>query len=206
MTSRYLRYLPAPLQEGEFLGQFLLAFESQLTGLDEREASEGIERKLDRIHSWFDPVGEDPVGGAHAPVEFLPWLASWVSVSLRDDWTEAFKRNFIRSAVSLHRKRGTREGMREMLELFLGAGSVQISDGGGLLTHYFRVVFSVRDSDPALLARLEHMVRALIDQQKPAHTFYGLEIRSPTLCLTREAGRQMTVGVNTVLGTGTVNS
>ncbi len=210
-TSRYLQYLPAPLQEGDieaggFLGRFLLAFECLLTGLEERKELEGIEHKLDRIHTWFDPIGEDPVGGGRAPDEFLPWLAGWVAVSLREEWTSEARRRFIRRAVSLHRKRGTLEGMREMLQLFLGNVPLQVTDGGEFPAHFFHVSFSVPDRDPVLLARLAHMVRTLIDQQKPAHTFYGLEIKFPTMRLTRVKGQQLTIGRNTILGTAKFNS
>ncbi len=206
MTSRYLNYLPAPLRQEAFLGNFLLAFEGLLTGLAAHKAPEGIEQKLERIHTWFDPVGEDPVGGAQAPDEFLPWLAGWVAVSLREEWTPEFKRQFIRRAVSLHRKRGTLAGLKELLELCLGNVPVHISEGGTLPPHFFRVSFSVSDRNPALLARLEHLVRTLIDQHKPAHTVYGLEIKFPTMRLTRVPGQQLTIGTNTILGTAKFKS
>lgn len=42
------------------------------------------------------------------PVEFLPWLAWAMSVDeWQDDWPEARKRAAVRSAVELHRKKGT---------------------------------------------------------------------------------------------------
>ncbi|XZF66229.1 MAG: phage tail protein [Gloeotrichia echinulata DVL01] len=42
---------------------------------------------IDDIHLYFNPQD--------TPEEFLPWLAGWVSLSLRDDWAVEVKRQFI---------------------------------------------------------------------------------------------------------------
>src|SRR5205814_3008837 len=127
-------------QGDERLGRFLLAFERILTGLgapDPATVSEippGIEQILDRIYTYFDPVGT--IAG-RAPDEFLPWLASWVATSLRDDWDSQTRRNFIRNMASLYQKRGTRDGLVAMLELYTGV-SVTVDDSSKV-PYYFNV-------------------------------------------------------------------
>ncbi|MBM7116698.1 phage tail protein I [Archangium primigenium] len=197
-TSSYFQYLPAVLQQDPVLGDFLKAFEHMYTGYSETGMPEGLELTLDRIHTWFDPVGENPHRGA--PEDFLPWLADWVAVSLRQEWSLEFKRQFIRRAVSLHRKRGTREGVREVLQLLLPDVSVEVSRGDPEESHFFRVSFSVHKRDPAELARLAHQVSTLVDQQKPAHTVYALEIHSPSMQISHEQGKELRIGKNTLLG------
>ena len=39
-----------------------------------------------------------------APAEFLPWLAGWVALGLRDDWREKDKRQIMRDIVSNAKK------------------------------------------------------------------------------------------------------
>lgn len=101
----YLEYLPGIYQQDPasklFLEQFLSIFEHFF---------EGIEEKIDNIVRYFIP-------GA-TPVEFLPWLASWLSLSLNDKWPTEKKRLFIRKASDFFKKRGTLKGLQEVLEIF----------------------------------------------------------------------------------------
>ncbi len=59
--SSYLKYLPALYSESEFMGRFLLIFESVLGPL------EGM---IDNLAYYFDP--------GICPEEMLNWLASWM--------------------------------------------------------------------------------------------------------------------------------
>jgi phage tail-like protein len=101
----YPEYLPGLYQTDPtsklFLEQFLSIFEHFF---------EGIENEIDNIVRYFIP-------GA-TPVDFLPWLASWLSLSLNDKWPVEKKRLFIRKASGLFKKRGTLKGMQEVLEIF----------------------------------------------------------------------------------------
>ena len=63
--SSYLDHLPAIYSEGDFMGRFLMIFESVLGPM------EGV---IDNIAHYFD--------AATAPKELLPWLASWVNLAL----------------------------------------------------------------------------------------------------------------------------
>jgi phage tail-like protein len=61
----------------------------------------------------------------------LPWLASWVGVSQRDDWDETFKRWLISKIVPLYRNRVTKAGIKELLELYTGE-EMEIYEAGGM--------------------------------------------------------------------------
>jgi phage tail-like protein len=102
----YLDYLPAIYREdtgsAAFLDPFLAIFEGTFTGVD---------IAIDRMSRLFDPLATPP--------EFLPWLATWLAVSRDEEWPEEKLRGFIRNAALFYRKRGTREGLEEMLRFFL---------------------------------------------------------------------------------------
>jgi phage tail-like protein len=105
----------------------LLAFEQILTGgVLADEGQLGLEEHIDQISAYLRPLAprnSNSSGLQQAPEAFLPWLASWVALSLRDDWNEATKRRFIGRMVPLYRKRGTKEGLKELLELYVRAVS-----------------------------------------------------------------------------------
>lgn len=71
-----------------------------------------IDFTIDHISRYFDTY--------KTPPEFLSWLGSWLDVSMDEDWPEDKKRLFIRNAVSMYKKRGTREGLELSIELFTG--------------------------------------------------------------------------------------
>jgi phage tail-like protein len=210
-VSSYLPYLPAVLRQSPFLGRFLLAFEAVLSGVDESSIPEdpaleryrklaGLERVLDGIDRFFDPARTDP--------EFLPWLAQWVATSLRDDWSEQTKRTFLASIVPLYRERGTRAGIEKVLHLSGDeAQVVDFHDGlhedleathfGSLPKppHFFGVIVTVNERDPVELARRTRRVRAIVDREKPAHTYYGLRILYPAMRINNDKS-------NTAFGPG----
>jgi phage tail-like protein len=105
--TSYLDYLPAVYREDSagngLLERFLAIFESIFFEID---------FTIENIGRFFETSG--------APPEFLSWLGSWLAVSMDTDWPEDKKRLFIRKAVSLYKKRGTREGLEESIELFTG--------------------------------------------------------------------------------------
>jgi phage tail-like protein len=201
-VSSYLQYLPASFREDPFAGRFLAAFEAILggTGAD----ASGLRGKIKRIADYFDPATTEP--------EFLPWLASWVALSLRADWDVATRRDFIAQIVPLYRLRGTPEGLRRMLALYTGR-QVVVDDRLEAPAHFFQVQLSLARADPELIRSTQQIARAIIDQEKPAHTFYALQIATPTMRLVSlelqrrerdpETGEEpplLILGDNTVLG------
>lgn len=251
-VSSYLQYLPAILQEGEFIGRFLLAFEATLSGIAPegeepisttgpvfhagippiQPLSEnrglalptnlkppkiiiGLETILDHIEAFFDPD--------RTPEDFLPWLAQWVATSLRDDWSVATKRKFIGQIIPLYKLRGTRAGIQKVLELSdVEAKIVDFHDGkdveveekafgsGAKPPHFFGVIVTLRTRNPALLANTIRRVRAIVDREKPAHTYYGLQIWYPAMQINDNPqntafGEGIIIGQTTSLGTITAN-
>lgn len=170
--SSYLNYLPAMFQEDALVSSFLLAFEQILSG-QETEASTppGLEARLDQIYCYFNPLhsSSDP---AVAPLDFLPWLASWVALGLQDDWTEETKRRFIRNVVPLYKKRGTKAGLKELLELYTQT-QVQIEEFEQP-PHYFQIKLTLTQEALNKQPNLLQTIKTLIDREKPAHTFYAL--------------------------------
>ena len=186
--SSYLDYLPAALQEDPFLGQFLLAFEAILSGVEGVSTPPGFEKTLAEIHTKFSAT-PTPFSATQAPKEFLPWLAGWVALSLRDDWDEQVKRDFIQQIVPLYQKRGTKEALTQMLKIYLQKqGSRTVTEYVEIfefdrIPHYFQVQLRLDSQDLTEYRRKETIARAILDREKPAHTIYALQILMPTMRL-----------------------
>jgi len=224
-VSGYLDHLPAVFRQDPFVGRFLLAFETVLGGTDVGigpgtagtspgagagvgpdigPPRPGLEAVIGRVAVYFDPMTTEP--------EFLPWLANWVALSLRADWDDPTKRAFIQQAVQLYRLRGTRAGLELMLRLYTGH-AVAVYDRFEQPAHFFQVRLTLPQADPQLLRRTQQIARAIIDQLKPAHTFYALQMATPTMRLVSLALQQreeaaglgrpplLILGENTLLGT-----
>lgn len=209
--SRYLEYLPGIYQQdadkGAFLGRFLKIFEKLLTGIDDAGGgtSEGLEQVVTRLHTFFDPET--------APPEFLNWLAGWTALVLRDEWEENKKRRLINRIVALYRIRGTKRGLEEYIKIYLPGVDVQITEVvapfqigetstvgkdtylGGSPPHFFVVTIILPEPNLELKKIREKEVRAIIDLEKPAHTYYELRTIVPTL----QVGKYSHVGLDTLL-------
>jgi phage tail-like protein len=159
--STYLKYLPALYSGDEFMGRFLLIFESILGP---------IERTVDNLPYYFD--------ARMTPPEVLPWLASWIGLVLDERWPEVRRRELIRAAVELYQWRGTRRGLLEFLRLYTGHTPEITETGVGRANvtdeQAFRFKVRLRVPNPAELDRA--VIEAIIDAEKPAHVGYTLEI------------------------------
>ncbi|MCL5109898.1 MAG: phage tail protein I [Chloroflexi bacterium] len=168
--SRYLDYLPAIFRQDEFMGRFLLVFESVLGPL------EGVVAEL--------PYYCDP---SVSPEDMLPYLAHWVALGLDERWPEAQRRRMIRAAAELHRWRGTRRGLRAYVQAITGIAPlvVENTDGSRLgednrlgwstrlgreVPHCVTVTVPVEPGQTVDEAELAELVQA----EKPAHTVYVL--------------------------------
>ncbi len=206
--SRYFANLPAWLRRDPQLGRVLLAFERILDGVDdlpEGTADPGVPALtalIERLPAYLRP-GPGEQAETRAPTEFVPWLARWVAVTLREEWDEEAKRRVVAGAMQLYRLRGTREGLASMIAVYVGLReSVKIHEFAAV-PHFFQVEVTLASRDPKALARTDRSVRAIIDQEKPAHTFYGLRFAFPSMQIVdkpTEARPGVLVGVNTLLG------
>lgn len=203
-SGRYLEYLPSLYEQDDFMGRFLMLFESFWGPIDQQIGS---------IHHYFDPD--------LTPARFLPWLASWFDLVLDDNWSEAQQRELLNSVIWLYRRRGTRVALQRYLEIFTGypveilekraknmtlGRNARLGVGVALGTtnqpHTFTVKVKLRPLDPPAhldaktdgeadskidneaaereVERLEKQRRDLINRmivaEKPAHTSYQLEI------------------------------
>jgi len=160
-ASTYLKYLPAIYSADDFMGRFLLIFESILSPID---------RTVGNLHYYFDPQ--------ITPAELLPWLASWLGLALDERWPEEQRRALILAAVDLYQWRGTRHGLSEFVRLYTGLTPEIVEHGVGRRgvteAAAFRFTVRIKVPDPALVDRA--VVEAIIEAEKPAHTGYNLEI------------------------------
>lgn len=182
--SAYLRYLPALYTRDELMGRLLTLFESFWSPIDHQVRS---------LPLYFDPTV--------TPREMLPWLASWLDLTLDEEWPELQRRRLLRAARRLYAKRGTRVGLEEYLTIYTGgdvrivehrAENFRIRTGGSLGTgialgsennpHSFTVMVrlppTVDVSRPEVLEKWEKVLTQIIDNEKPAHTTYTLHLSS----------------------------
>ncbi|MFC1892692.1 phage tail protein [Chloroflexota bacterium] len=172
--SSYLEYLPGLYRDDEFMGQFLLIFESIMKPL---------ERTVSDLALYFDPMV--------TPESLLNWLAYWVDLALDPTWPIERRRELVKSAAELYRWRGTKRGLAEYLRIYtgsvpeiseyiqgmrldqetkLGINTKLGSSGEG---HHFTVSLEF-DSENEIDI---NTVRSIIESQKPAHTVYTLQIK-----------------------------
>lgn len=217
-TSQYLSYLPALFGEAvddngvSMLGQFLLAFEhilsqKRISANRELANQPALGELLNEIHDYFDPSktpnGElrrnqiNTIGEPKA--DFLPWLASWVALTLRDDWDVEEKRRFIRGVIPLYKFRGTRQGLKEILQIYTNLEQEDVVNIYEFpdIPHYFQVELALASINSTQYRVKQQIAVAIIDQEKPAHTFYSLSIRSIG---TIQIGEVSTIGEDTLLG------
>ena len=190
--GRFLEYLPSLFEQDNFMGRFLMLFESFWGPIDQQ---------ISGIHNYFDPD--------LTPAHFLPWLATWFDLVLDEHWSEAQQRELLNSVMWLYRRRGTRVALQRYLEIFtqhpveilekraknmnlgpkarLGLG---VALGVGNMPHTFTVRLQLpaipppadldEESAAREVARLEKqrlsLIHRLIVGDKPAHTSYRLEV------------------------------
>ena len=171
--SSYLKYLPSMYQEDEFMEQFLLIFESILGP---------IENTVDNLPLYFDPK--------MIPEPLMPWLASWVNLTLDHTWPVERRRELVRSAAELYRWRGTRWGLSQYLQIYTGTTPV-ISEyipgmrldsetklgedtklGSSGSGHHFSVTLELGDDNGIDIDK----IKGIIEAQKPAHAAYTLQV------------------------------
>lgn len=196
MPGEMIQYLPAIYQaEGDhsFLAHLLAAFETILLRNATGSGVRSLEDVISDLARYFDPKRTE--------TEFLPWLANWVALSLRADLSEARKREAIARIVPLYGKRGTKDGIKDLVELFTGGTitliepddlELQIRDHstigrdtwlGGPPPHVFRARFTPPHEDSKDKEQRERqgklqieIARWAIEMAKPAHTWYTLEV------------------------------
>lgn len=155
-------------------------FERYLRGFD--DMAEPMRAMLSNLAQRFDPD--------EASADLLPWLSTWVSLALDENWPQLKRRRLIKEAVELYRWRGTRRGLARYLELYTGL-TPEINDKpftgmrlgrdallgrattlGDVPPHTFVLTLTV--SKPGQVNA--QTVHEIIQANKPAHTAYELRI------------------------------
>jgi phage tail-like protein len=185
--SKYINFLPEIYRVNDFTGRFLMLFESFL---------EPVSAQVNGIENYFDPD--------LTPPEFLPWLASWIGISWDVPITDERKRVLLRKSLQLFQSRGTKDALKEFLEIYTG-GKAEITEhktrnmklgkqarlghtialGKRNLPHTFSVDLAVPSEVSSQFKNLppdraealyRQMVVSLINTQKPAHTACDLSL------------------------------
>jgi len=209
--SVLVQYLPAIYQEDPFIGGFLPAFEKILLGRTDAPgpSAPGLEETIAKLAVFFDPK--------ETPEEFLSWLADWTAFSYRSDLDPLKQRDFISKIIQFYRRRGTKENLKALLEIFT-TGIPTITENqenlfqiekhstigkdtylGGGAPHYFQVTISLPQASPAIQNKQMAIAYAIINLEKPAHAYYSLGAIFPSM----EIGCSSTIGVDTQLGMAT---
>ncbi len=160
--------LPAYLQEDEFAVRLTDAFDGVLAPAI---------AVLDCLEAYVDPL--------LAPDDFVDWLASWVGLDVDAHWEEPRRRHSVLAAITLHRARGTIEGLRAQLALATD-GEVEVTETGGTVwaltpsendddtAPYLHIRVVTDDPEGIRPAALEELVEAV----KPAHLPHSIEVVS----------------------------
>lgn len=170
-----------------------------------------VSNRLDTIHQLFDPRSTEP--------DFLPWLASWLAITLSPEWDDLERRKMLRAATELFPYRGTARAIEQFVRIYTGAeveviendwpysgfrigvGSTVGSDTVILppmnLAHCFvvRIARSADEVDDEEIIKIHQIIGA----QKPAHTSYflsfGDDLGSGDMDVFMEVGEVRGIGV-----------
>jgi phage tail-like protein len=167
-SRAYLRGgLPAVYQEGDFGMRFIGALETLL---------DPIVAVLDALPAHFS--------ADHAPRDILDLLSAWLGVDLDESQTPAQRREMLRQAAELGRRRGTRAGMELALSLMFPKLPLRVEDLGGVRTDppeegmkAAAATFIVYCDKP-IAEETQAAVARCIEQYKPVHTTYRLRVKA----------------------------
>jgi phage tail-like protein len=113
--SSYLRYLPALYSEDpesrDLTARFLSLFEA---------SSVDLGRAIAELPRLFQPLAADP--------ELLPWLAERIDLLLDERWSTEKRREMLKKALPLYRRRGTRAAFEAFLTDY-GSPGVRVVEG-----------------------------------------------------------------------------
>jgi phage tail-like protein len=161
--------LPSIYREEDFGMRFVGALEELL---------DPIVAILDGLSAHFDPD--------LAPRDVLDLVAVWLGVDLDESQSIAARRDKVRHAAELGRRRGTVAGLQLALKLSFPNLPLRVEDGGGVswstdpspkaepgVTQF--IVYC----DRPIPAEQQAAVARCIEQVKPIHTSYRLRVKAP---------------------------
>ncbi len=234
--SNLLEYLPEIYQSKPFLGQFLLAFEKILLGRADSVnfPDQGLETKIAHLHTYFDPqqTPEEFLPWLASWValsfradldiqqqrDFIANIVERYRFRGTKGNLEALLKIFIKGTPTITETSDAelQIGDSQLLnqvdnpqqlppQSVLGKGTYI----GGGAPHFFTVRIALSTElkkEPKRLKRQVEIASAIIEQEKPAHTKYQLEIIYPdtiqigTFDPVSGEGTGSQIGIDTILG------
>jgi phage tail-like protein len=144
----------------------------------------GLEELLDPIVALLDALPEH-LSPDLAPADVLELITGWLGIQLNESQPTSERREIVRNASELGRRRGTRRGIELALALGFPALPFRVEDGGGVvwsrdgeLPEAPAPAFVVYCDQPIPEERQAAVAR-LIEQVKPAHVGYRLRVKTP---------------------------
>lgn len=158
--SSYLELLPGIYHESDFMARFLLIFEHILSPID---------RTITNIPDYLDP--------GITPPDYVPWLASWVGITLDGRWPVERQRDVVLAAPELYRWRGTKRGLEKFIQLYTGSppeiDQPTLREIAADRSRAYRFSVRVRVQRSQGLSR--QLVESIIELEKPAFAACSLE-------------------------------
>lgn len=130
---------------------------------------------LDNLEFYFDPE--------LAPADFVDWLAGWLAIPAGDAGSLSERRQMIRRIPDLYRRRGTRGGLSDHIELVFHVRPEILETGGTWLSGSDGR--PVESSEPRLVVRVRvedtrsfptEALSAFVEANKPAHVPHSVEV------------------------------
>lgn len=139
----------------------------------------GLERSLARVSAR---IGEIPVpirsvwNAITCPVDLLPWLAWALSIdNWSSDWPENVKRERVRQAIAIQRRKGTAASVRNVVQSFGGSVALrewwQLAEPGEPHTFNLVLVLSDQDGQFASAAFVDTVI-AEVSRTKPVRSHF----------------------------------
>jgi phage tail-like protein len=221
---RYLpEILRGAAGDAGFLGGYLKIFEALLSGRDDLPAAtpvRSLEGTIAALPALLDPglTPVEPASDGTPDSPFLDYLGRWVALTFDQNWGLDKRRQWLRRIVPLYKRRGTRAALTEYLAMFVG-NQVHVDElpGGfivgrkgnatvgvssfiaGAPAYFFRVRinygFAPDRFDIDEWKNVQRGTRAIVDLEKPAHTYYTLGARTPGIIV----GRAATIARDTLI-------
>lgn len=180
----YTKYLPEIYtneSKDSFLDRYLSLFESFM---------QDIEEKIDFISHNFDP---EKTSG-----DMLRWLCSWLDIDVDFTWSDDKIRKLIKRAPYIFERRGTKEAIEEILEIYLGVKPIIIENFQlncmRQNAEMIDLVNSLYGNNPynfTVLAMLDRelsddekiSIKKILDNESPAYCTYKFVILEPWMAL-----------------------
>ena len=125
------------------------------------------------------------------PEDMLSWIARWMNFTLDPSWPIERRRELVKSAIELYKWRGTRRGLQRYLEVYAGVKPDIFEDIGGFSldehswleentfigegsAHIMRIRLNIPQTQHVQIEK----VRQIIEDEKPAHLAYTLDVTS----------------------------